>query len=216
MGLLIERIHLTLSTLEGKNVATKRPPEDVDRILYLIILDLFNKHIDNYVKTKKVSAYLLPFKRQAPVTLTAGVGSLPDGFAHHRVVSLAGKEIDVVEDKFWNNRVNSKLRPVTTYPICKIENDTSDPPVPKIEVAPSSTAGPLKVEYFKYPTQPVYAYTVNGSRYVYSESESVDVEFPIGLFPEIITRLLGAFGIVLREGQLFQISEQLKTQEQAK
>lgn len=214
MAKLIERIHLTLADLEGKNVATKRPPEQVDRVLYLIIVDLFNKHIDHYVKTSKVSNYLLPFKRKASVALTSGQGELPPDFAHQRAVYAGGKEVPVIEDKFWNHRVNSKLSPVSaTNPICRIENEPETPR--RIQFAPN-ISGPVELLYFKYPTAPKYAYVTNGTRYLYDEESSIDVEFPIGLFPEIVNRLMGAFGINLRDGQLIQISEQLKTQEQAK
>jgi hypothetical protein len=215
MAKQIEKIHRVLADLEGKNVATKRPPEQIDRVLHMIIVDVFNKHIDHYVKTKKISNYLLPFKRQVDIPLTNGVGPLPEEYAHHRTVALpSGKEIDVVEDKFWDRRVNSKLSPITTTPICRIENSVEG--VGQIQVFPTTTTGPIKFSFFKYPAQPIYAYTPNGTRYVYDEDASVDVEFPIGLFPEIVNRLMGAFGIALRDGQLIQISEQLKTQEQAK
>lgn len=216
MALLIEQIHNVFSDLEGKNIATKHPPERIDRVLHLIIVDIFNKHLDHYVKTKKISDYLLPFKRQKTLTFTGGSVDVPGDFAHHRSMSAGNKKVDLIEDKFWDGRVNSKLSPPSvTNPIARIENSEASTPARKIEIVPA-TITTAKLFYFKYPTAPVYAYTVVGTRYVYDEASSIDVEFPIGLYPEIVNRLLGQFGIVLREGQIIQITEQLKLQEQAK
>lgn len=217
MALFIEQIHNVFADLAGKNIATKHPPERVDRVLYLIIVDLFNKYLDHYVKTKKISDYLLSFKRVKTLALVNGSITLPEDFAHHRALrTSAGIRIDLVEDLFWNNRLNRKLGPPSaTRPIARIENNDVAEPVKKLEVLPV-TITDVVLQYFKYPTAPEFAYDVVGSRYVYDEASSTDVEFPIGLYPDIINRLMSHFGIVLREGQVLQIAEQLKTQEQAK
>lgn len=215
MALFIKKIHDVLADLEGKNIASSHPPEQVDRVLYMIIVDLFNKYYDNYVKTRKISNYLLPFKRQATVTLINGIGDLPPDFAQHRAVYFGNVQVDIVEDKFWNGRLNSKLSPPSlTTPIGRIENIEAGN-ARKLEI-PVTGISTVKLQYFKTPIEPKYAYTIVGTRYVYDEANSVDVEFPIGMYPDIVVRLLNAFGITLREGQLIQITEVLKTQEQIK
>ncbi len=216
MGLFIEKIHTLLGDLEGKNIASQRPPEQVDRVLHLIISDLFNKYLDHYVKTKKIDNFLMHFRRPATINLAAGLGNLPPDYAHHRQLYLAdGKtKIAVIPDKFWPDRVNRKLGPPSlTEPIARIEY--TETPELKLEVVPA-TISSVKLMYFKTPAVPKFAYDLVSSRYVYNEAASVDVEFPIGLYPDIMNRLLGAFGITLREGQMIQITETLKAQEQIK
>jgi len=217
MDKFIKQIHDVFADLEGKMVTSRHPPEKIDRVLNLIIVDLFNTYYDNYVKTQKIGDYLLQFYRVKNITLTDGVGDLPTDYGHHRQMYLADgiTPVTVIPDKFWASRVNSKLSPPSaTEPIACIEAFEDDAPAKKIKVSPPVTG--VKMLYFKYPTAAKYAYVVQGNRYVYNDADSVDVEFPIGLFPDIINRLLEAFGIVLREGQLIQIAQVLKAREQLK
>lgn len=215
MSLLIERIHQVFNDLAGKNIATSYPPEKIDRVLNMVIVDTFNKWLDVYVKTTKISDYLTPFKREIVIPLTSGQGDLPGDYGHRRALFLTdGKtKVDVVEDKFWAGRATSKLSPPSsTRPIAQIENVGG---VPKLRVLPNTVTG-VALQYFKYPTPAKYGYTTNGDRYQYDESQSVDVEFPEGLFPDMVIALLGHFGIILRENQVIQFSEMLKAQGQLK
>ncbi|HEY0772068.1 MAG TPA: hypothetical protein VGD31_17200, partial [Sphingobacteriaceae bacterium] len=145
MAKFIETIHNVFATLQGKNIATKHPPERIDQVLNLIIVDLFNKHLDNYVKTKKISDYLLPFKRQVTVAFVGGVSNLPADFAHHRSFSVNGKKVDIIEDKFWDGRVNSKVSPPSaSNPIARIENAEGGS-VAKLEISPSTITSGAKL-----------------------------------------------------------------------
>lgn len=214
MAKFIKKIHDVVADLEGKNIATKHPPERVDRLLNMYIVDLFNGYLDQYVKTQKISNYLLAFKKQAELTVpNGGIVALPGDFAHWRELYTAdGKSIDIVEDKFWDGRRNRKKAPPTiNNPIARIENQNN---VFVLEVYPRVT--PVKLLYFKHPADARYAYTKTDNRYVYDDANSVDIEFPLGLYPDIVKRLLGGLGIVLREGQITQITEVLKTQDQLK
>ena len=213
MALLIEQIHLVFNDLAGKNIAKSYPPEKIDRVLNMEIVRLYNQWLDVYVKTLKISDYLLPFKGEASLIFVNGQADLPPDYAHRRGFLLPDDKtkVDVVEDKFWAGRANSKVAPPTAeYPIAKIENVGT---ARKVFILPSTIAS-AKLQYFKYPTPAKYAYTVNADRYVFDEANSVDVEFNIGLFPDMVVSLLGSFGIILRENQLIQVTEMLKAQGQ--
>lgn len=217
MAKFIEDIHNLYNLLAGKNIATKQPPERVDQVFWEITIGIFNDHYDHYVKTQKISDYLLPFKRKAEISLTNGVAPLPPDYEHVRLVETeAGENVPVIEDKFWPGRARRKLDPPTaTKPICRIENSIAETPVRQIQLVPS-TVPKVFLYYFKTPAKAVYAYEKVGNRYVYNEAGSVDSEFSPLLFPQIAMKLLSRFGINLREQQLIQYAETMKAQEDRK
>jgi hypothetical protein len=119
--------------------------------------------------------------------------------------------VDLVEDKFWDGRKNSKVAPPsTTNPIARIEVPEADPAARTIEMHPGQD---LILEYFKAPVKPHYAYTLQGSRYIYDDAASVDVEFSQLLFPDIKTRVLSELGINIRDRELTMYAEQAKRNE---
>ncbi len=214
----IAKIHTLFALLEGKNLATTRPPEEIDSALEMVLQDLFNKYFDHYVKTKKIDAYLSPFKRTVELTLVSGVKVLPGDYAHYREAYLSDgvTKVDIIADAYWNSRVNRKLgAPTAAQPIARIEMIGSSP-VLSIKVHPAPADSKVILEYFKTVATPRYGYSIEGNRYVYDANTTVDVEFPPGLYPDITNRLLQMFGITLREGQLVQMMEQAKITEQAK
>lgn len=217
MAKFIKEVHDLVNFLAGKNIATKQPPERIDLAIYEVITELFNTYYDNYVKTQKIDDYLTPFKRKATIAVTAGIGQLPLDYKHKRTVTTAAdKEVDVVPDKFWNNRKNSAVTPPTTLaPICRLEMAVpeSGEPTRTIEVYPSVN---VIVHYFKEPRVPKYAYTKVGDRYVYDEANSVDIEFPRGLFNDIKKRVCSSMGINIRDRDLVNYSEQARITDQVK
>lgn len=217
MAKFIQDIHDLFGLLAGKNIATQQPPERIDKVLHEVIIGIFNDHYDHYVKNQKISDFLLPFKRQKLMTLTAGKDNLPTDYGHLRSVTLEnGTKVSVIEDKFWPYRATRKVSPPSaTDPICRIENQEADPFTAKIEVLPANTAK-VVFYYFKTPRKAVYAYTKVVNRYVYDDANSVDVEFGYLLFPQIALKVLSRFGINLREQQLINYAEQMKTQEDRK
>lgn len=215
MAKFIKDIHDLVNFLAGKNIATKQPPEKVDMVLYEVVVDLFNGYYDNYVKTQKISDYLLPFKRTKTIAVTANFGALPADYQHTRAIrTLTGGKVDLVEDKFWDGRKNSKVAPPSaTNVIAKIEVPEADVTLRIIEVWPSQD---VIMEYFKAPAKPKYAFTLSGSRYVYDDLNSVDVEFSLLLYNDIKKRVLSGMGINLRDRDLTIYSEQAKATEQMK
>lgn len=219
MAKFIEDIHKLYNLLAGKNIATKQPPERIDQVLYEVTIGIFNDHYNHYVKTQKISDYMLPFKRVKTLTLTAGKATITAelNYAHSRGVKLPdGTKVDVVEDKFWAGRVKSKVDPPSaSRPICRIENTEADATIKQIELVPSTITS-IQLYYFKIPAKAKYAYTPSGNRYIYDENNSIDSEFSPLLFPQIAMKVLSRFGINLREQQVIQYAEAMKQQENVK
>lgn len=220
MEKFIKKVHEVFADLEGKNIATKHPPEKIDRVLYMICVDLFNRYYDFNGKNTKIESYLLPFKRSKTMTLSNGYGELPDDFSHFRqafIMEGANElaEIELIENHYWGNRSKRVLGgPSVDRPICRIE-PVENGDIKTIQVLPNNVPT-IKLLYYKTVTEPKYAYTKNGNRYEYDDTNSVDIEFPVSLYMDIMSRLLSSFGIVLRESQLIQVGEMLKSQDQIK
>jgi len=122
MAKFIKDVHDLVNFLAGKSIATQQPPERIDAVLYEVVLDLFNTYYDHYVKTQKIDDYLLPFKRTAIITVIFHYGILPPDYQHARGLTTMGRRnIDIVPDKFWYGRFNSKVAPPSeTNPIARI------------------------------------------------------------------------------------------------
>jgi hypothetical protein len=224
--MFIQEFYDFLSFLEGQNVATRRPPEQVDKAMYFVAIDTFDKWLDHYAKTKKISTFLEPFKRRKDIPMTSGVGDLPGDYAIYRELykmtplsageSAASQKIDVVDDNFWNYRRNRKVGPASlARPIARIEYNKAEVPVKKLEVYPS-TVTQIELLYFKTPAHPKYNYIQSGSRYAFQEAGSVDIEFSVLLYPDMLYRVLSLVGVNLRENQMVQFMELYKSQEQRK
>jgi hypothetical protein len=215
MAKVISDLHELYGVLAGKNIASKPTPEKFDAVVYEITIGAFNSNIEIYEKTQQISDYLKNFKSRKIVSFTSGFADLPPDYAHPRFITTpANKKVDVIPDKFWTHRMNRKLSPPTTdLPICKIEHNGSDS-TPKVGlmVFPSAVTS-LNVYYFKKPTRPKWAYTINGTKYVYNDAGSTDVDFDILLFPNLVMAILSRFGINLREQQVIQYAEQIKAGE---
>ena len=215
MAKFIKDIHDLVNFLAGKNIATQQPPERIDLVLYEVVNGLFNGYYDHYVKTQKISDYLLPFKRIKTLETVGGIVELPPEYEHVRALrSAIGKKIDVVDDKFWDGRINSRVAPPTAEAgIARIEIQEADGKK-IIQVVPVQT--PILLEYFKAPDRPLYKYTLAGTKYVYDEANSVDIEFSHLLFDDIKKRVCSSLGVNLRDRDLTVYSEQAKGNDQLK
>lgn len=217
MAKFISEFYDLVSFIEGKPIASKRPPEQVDSALYFVIVDVFNHYIDHYVKTKKISHYLTPFKKIAPITFASGASTLPPDYELHReFYGPTGNRVPLVEDAFWDYESNRKVGPRNSNnPIARIENSTDPTPIRQIQIFPTSVASGSLL-YFRTPTKPKWAYTAVGSKYVYDDASSIDMDFRIQLYPDLINRVLSIIGVNLREGQLVQMMQAFKMEEQIK
>lgn len=215
MAKFVQDIHDLAEFLAGKNIATKYAPEKIDLKLYEVSLDLFTSYYDHYAKTQKISRFLMPFIRKVEQDVTGGRTPVPGDFEFNRRLTLHDDKtrVELIEDHFWDKRVNRKLGgPSLTRPIARIEDIGGDEPELSFEVVPS-TIDKLIIYYFKKVNKPKYAYTKSGTRYVYDDGASVDVEWSHLLFPELMTKTLNGLGINLREQQVIQYTEQMRQQQ---
>lgn len=214
MAKFVKDLYDLVEFLAGKNIATKYAPEKIDLVTYNQSLSLFLSYYDHYVKTQKIAAFMKPFVKQENVQMVSGIGDPPSDLEFIRYVTdLDGKRIELIEDNFWANRANRKLGGPDVQPIIRYED--LGQPSKQFEVLPHDIPNIL-VYYFKKPAKPKYAYTTQGTRYVYDDTNSVDIEWSQLLYPEFTMRILNGLGINLRENQVIQYTQMMKAEEGSK
>lgn len=208
MAKTIKQIHDLVTIAFDKGKTNYWSHEEIDAAVYAAIMDLFRTLKKEYPKTLHSRNFMLPLQRTATITLTAGIGNIPDGFSHEQqlFVVATGKHIPILERGFWDTRKRDPIDvPSTTNPIATIYGDTTG--VRKVELYPTTSANPGLL-YFQIPTAPSYVTTLNGaSQEVYDDTASVDIEFPATLHDIIFEKALASLGLGLQNGQAVQLSQ---------
>lgn len=218
MAKFIKQFYDFLTFVEGSDITTRRPPEQIDEALYFVIMVEFNEWIKHYPKTKEVEEMLMNFKRKKDITLSSGIGSLPPDYGLYREIFKSdGKtKIDVVEDLYWPDRINRKIGPVTEVePVAKIEFSKAETPVKVLEVYPA-TLPSVEMHYFKTPTKPKYAYDIVSDRYVYNDTNSIDIEFSIFNYPNLLYKVAQMVSVNLRDTPFNQYMQNFINQQTGK
>lgn len=207
MAKFIKSIHDRINFAIKKGLTGYLSPSTIDAEIQAESLNLWKKYSKLYEIDADVTAIMDVFRRSEAVTLTAGLGTMTA--AYQRPVGVtgpSGQKIDIVDVAFWPDRINHPLKtPSTDYPVCLFENR-------QIIVRPTTLAS-CDVRYLKYPTAPVYAYSQVGTRYVYDDAASTDLEWPSIVHDDLMIRVLSNLGINMRESLMVQYSEQQKAQE---
>lgn len=114
------------------------------------------------------------------------------------------RPIEVVTDSEFADRMDNSI----TYPSTRspIANYTSY----GLEIEPKDVLT-CELTYLRIPTTPIRQYTINGNdESVYNPVGSVDFAYPVTTHNDICMRILGYFGVNVRDEFLVQISESQK------
>lgn len=116
------------------------------------------------------------------------------------------RPVGIVDDAKWSTLLSSAIRkPTKYYPICKF-NDQE-----KILFAPTDLKT-VQLVYLRYPVKPVWGYTAPDMvNPVYDPLTSVNVELPPSWKNLLCYMILTKVGINIREPQLQQFAELMKT-----
>jgi hypothetical protein len=196
MAKAIKSIHDRINLALKKGATGYIPPARIDDEIYAEILNIWNDLLPKQDETMRLSEYMEVFKESEPVTLTSGIGTITGDYVT-QVEDNNGIEIDILSDADWSNRVNHPIKmPETGYAIGRIDNK-------QLTVLPNDTPT-AKVYSLRRPVKPEYAYTVSGSRFVYDDDNSVDLEFNVELHDQIVNKVLLNLGLPLREDDVLR------------
>jgi hypothetical protein len=199
----ISDIHTFINFLTGKGQTGYHSPEEIDNAVHEASLDLFNDLIRLFENSGVISDDLSPFM-VGPTALTLTVGSAPKpaNYKHCIAITAGTNEVEVsrIDHGMLANKRNDPLCPPTAdYPICAFYPGT-------IQFYPTTLAN-VKLTYFKTPTKAVWAYTIVSDRFVYDDTNSVDIEWKENLHPKIRSKAMEFLGINLREGELVEYAQ---------
>lgn len=181
-------------------------------------LDVIGDYYDMYAVNQKLHDALSPLKTTYTFTKTtspAGVITLPDDYMHllygntvtfdnERLVA-DDNDIRMVNEDSWVIAGKSQLRPVSKQKPIGINNAGTIQLKPKVPQAGVIT-------YLKYPSDPVYAYTLSGRTITYDSNNSVQVALDDIYQNKIVAKVLSYSSIYLNDDKLTQYS-QLMNQE---
>jgi hypothetical protein len=193
---IVDRINLA----NRKGLCPYFSPDQICAEVHAESMNIWNKYIQEFEKTKLISMFLEPLRSKEQVSLSLGIGTLSTSKGHYKVgVMVPVTSIPITEHNIatWANAINDSVRvPSADYPICLID-------YAQITVKPTSIAK-ADVHFVKKPTKPVYAYTTSGDDYIYVDADSVDFEWPEQLHDAITNRVLTNLGVPQQRPDIIQ------------
>lgn len=176
--------------------------------------EFFNKQYRVYQTTKEVTDALRVWLKSTPIAVNRiGQASYPSDYmrmsALYKVFynnneSTLVEVVETNDDEIGGVLMSQIVNPTAKYPRV-VYYDSYMQVYPKKQ-------GTLQFNYFRQPTRPIWNYTVVNGRQVYDPATSIDLEVLPEFHTEICSMICSYIGINLREGQLIQYSEMLKTQ----
>ena len=163
--------------------------------------------------TLKNTDDLRPFKVYLPnAAVASGVLSLPSDYAHrdtitynytktiNHVVTPLPKPVEILrEAEFSSRNGNYTKRPTTSNPIGVVRSNG-------IHIRPITITA-VDFTYYRWPNDPIFAYTVGDGFVTYNASSSTEYEFPKDEHLTLTRMILAMIGVNLREGEIVQYGE---------
>ena len=207
----INEVYKLVAFVFNKEQSGHLSPEDFNIAIYSASRELFDDKRVAFESTQKVLDELRPFIKQTTGTPNSSTGilSLPADYGGLLSVYVTSntKEVDLVRQHHWPYRINSEVVPPTSdYPVMRFA--TSD----QLEFKPS-TIGGVTIDYFSFPIQPEWAYTVSSGVALFDVGNSTDVEWGDNMINELATRVLIKFGVSLKDSDVTQYANAMKQQE---
>jgi hypothetical protein len=203
-------------------------PDRFQKVIRVVNISLFCKKIGlpqeyqlgrpiprEYIEINKVnSVELSRFKKKSANTPSPnGLLPYPSDYAlWDQVVNNVTKIIDGVSTviprpveilramQCVSRRGNWTKKPTTYYPIGEVTADG-------IQLYPITITS-VDFHYWRYPADPLFAYTQNEGYISANDVACTEFEWPLELHPELIQMELEYFGINMREADIVQYAEQ--------
>lgn len=174
-----------------------------------------------YSGVRQIESDLRPLYRSGvSITNVSGnVFSMPSDLRYLEGVSYGSADVEILkQNQSINQLLNSRAAPTSRYPAAEVNNGN-------VTIYPSSINSGVTISYYKNPMginangdpvnqSPTWAYTNVGNKSVYNASNSIQLELPESTYNKIIVRLVGLYGINIREMDIVQYAnnEEAKNQ----
>jgi|688.fasta_scaffold874328_1 hypothetical protein len=190
MPIAIELIHNDIDSQIKKHNSAFLRPVDKDLAINKAQYDVLDLIITEYESNQRRSSADQDLLKLHTFTDVVEERTLPSDVYKLSTVFLGDAEGDLLDDKHFNDRLNSViLPPSASRPIATVYNDGAA----KIRILPA--ANTHKIKYWKVPATAVFAYTQTDGVVTYNPTGSVNVGFPMSEYTKILNRTLFYLGI---------------------
>ncbi len=172
-----------------------------------------------YEVTHLVKDFLRIFKETLTITVdSSGQMLIPDNYTHYtnitynkvinqtecKGVKVTPIGVEVIDDDKFIDRINHPVKVVSkSLVICNFHNTY-------VQYYPKDIAK-VDFTYLRTPSNPLWAYTVVDDVAIYDAVSSTQIELPKILTNQLARIILSYIGINLREPQVVQYAEEIKT-----
>lgn len=204
-------------------------PEDIDLQINNAIQDFYRKEYSHFEANQEITDTLGFFKMSETLTLEDGFFDLPDNWVYttELIAALSDNteaQLEQVPDSEWGKRLSSKaFPPDLEFPIARYAGNKKIEAKPLYVAAQSGgekTDGVQKIEllYLRKPLKAKYGYDTSsdGTSFVYSSGESVQVDYPEIDHPRIMTRALKYLGISVKDEVAIQAPQIVESNSEGK
>lgn len=187
--------------------------EQLNKVYSLVNYDILKKKY-GYPKdfhgaetNQQILDSLLPFKSTpTTISLTVGVGDLPDDYLHLLKCTSSGRKVGILTEKEDEERETSPVKMASTRNPTGILYDD------EIRIKPTSISS-ISIVYLKRPTTPVYVVTETNGILVYDAGSSTDFDWNDEHDQDIIRYTLEYMGITVRNEDILPYVQQKKMEE---
>jgi hypothetical protein len=185
MAILISGFHNDIRSQLKKYNSAFVSPGDIDIAINKSCIDVLQMVINEYESGGAKASVDQELLKLHSFTGDASERALPTDVFKLSTVFIGDYEGDVLNDKEFNERLNSViLPPSATRPIATVYNDGAK----KIRILPTSSTH--KIKYWKNPAIAIYNFTASDGIPVYNPTGSVDIDFPMSEYTRLINRTL--------------------------
>lgn len=190
MAISVDKVYKTVLSILNKESRGFITPDEFQRVGTQVQLDILDQHFHDYNKAvfkagkgfavndygnipEKIEEKIDPFFKQADITLTNGIGTLPTDLYKTIDISITNKtiELEKVDKKDLPYLLSSPLtKPTTSYPV--YYQRATDIIVEPALSDGSWTLGNLLIQYIKVPAEPVWGHTKNSTTGALTFTES--------------------------------------------
>ena len=232
MAINVNTVYQTVLSILNKESRGFLTPDEFKRIGAQVQLDILDRNFHDYNRAvikqnagrfvedygnipEKIEQKIDPFFKQADITLTNGVGTLPTDLYKTINISVTNRTIQLekVDKKTLSYLLSSPLtKPTTSYPV--YYQRATDIIVEPALSDDSWTLGNLLIEYIEIPDDPVWNSTTDSNgALTYASSGSTDFVLHESDRVELIIGILKYAGLVISDPAVVQVAsgEESKT-----
>jgi hypothetical protein len=223
MAINVNTVYQTVLSMLNKEGRGFLSPGEFKRVGTQVQLDILDKNFHDYNRAvlkqnvtgavqdygnipEKLEQKIDPFFKQADITLTNGIGTLPTDLYKTINISITNKTIQLekVDKKNLSYLLSSPLtKPTTSYPV--YYQRATDIIVEPALSDGSWTLGNLLIEYIKVPSEPVWNSSADSNgALTYNSSGSTDFTLHQSDQVELVLGILKYAGLIIADPTVIQ------------